>query len=415
MTFPPIIKHLATLVSGATVGNVIILAATPLLTRLYAPEEFGELAIFVSIAGMCGAVLCLRYEQAVFVPKTPRAALLLVTAGLYAVSSLTTLLVFIAGIGLWATDFENLGGWSLMVPVAGAMLAVYNLLSNWAVRQQHVTQVAHTRLNRSIVQVGAQCAAGAGGFGAGGLIFGDVLGRVAGVWALGRLFISACSRHSLRPKRVCVAAHTFRRFPLFAAPGALINVMVMQGAPVVLALSYSAAAAGLYFLVQRIMAAPLALVGQSVAQVLTAELGRKLAANEAGSFQLFIRAVTWLALIGGVPIAFLGVFGRSALPALLGPEWAGAEDFLLIMTPFFVGQFVVSPLANFMNALGCQTGLLVWDTLRLIIVLPAIVVPASLGLDVEFALASFSLAMLFFYVILLVWLGAVLMARSRTA
>ena len=191
-----------------------------------------------------------------------------------------------------------------------------------------------------------------------------------------------------------------------------MNVLVMQGVPLVLAFVYSPSVAGIYFLVQRLMAAPLALVGQSVAQVLTSELGRRLANGEGGCFRLYVKAVLGLSLLGGVPIALVGIFAGPYLPLIFGAEWVDAGKLLLILTPFFVGQFVMSPLANFMNTLGRQGALLIWDASRLLVALPALVLPGATGFDSATALLMFSWVMVIFYLVLMIWLGLLIKLRG---
>ena len=50
-----------TLVSGTTFAQILTILATPILTRLYGPEDFGLLALFLSITGILGTIVCLRY------------------------------------------------------------------------------------------------------------------------------------------------------------------------------------------------------------------------------------------------------------------------------------------------------------------------------------------------------------------
>lgn len=410
---PGLLRRLLALVSGTLAGNVIVLLATPILTRLYEPALFGELALFVSFSGVLGAVLCLRYEQAVYLPSSDRNASLL-TAGAGGIAlALTVISTGVAAGIVLLSGGGALGYWWLAVPLAGGALALFNLGSNWAVREHHVAVVARSRISRALVQVLVQLAAGTSGAMGGGLVLGDLAGRFAGLPALIRLYSARLSGCRPSFKRVMSVLRRYHRFPLISAPGALVNVVVMQGAPVILALFYSTTAAGLYFLVQRLMAAPLALVGQSVAQVFTAELGRRLGRNEGGYLGLYLKASGCLLLVGGIPIALVGIYGGNLLPSLLGPEWSQAGDYLLALTPFFVGQFVMSPLANFLNVLGRQGTLLLWDSARLVIALPGLILPGMFGWSVVQALWVFSLLMAVFYVVLFVVLYVEIWRRSH--
>ena len=62
------------LVTGTTFAQVIIVLASPLLTRLYGPEAFGFLALFTSITSIIGVIACMRYEMAIMLPKTDEEA-----------------------------------------------------------------------------------------------------------------------------------------------------------------------------------------------------------------------------------------------------------------------------------------------------------------------------------------------------
>ena len=55
-----------TLLSGGTFfGQAILMLSSPVLTRLYAPAEFGALAVFSALASMLVVMIALRYEFAV--------------------------------------------------------------------------------------------------------------------------------------------------------------------------------------------------------------------------------------------------------------------------------------------------------------------------------------------------------------
>ena len=49
-------KDVLKLVSGTAVAQVLSILAAPILTRLYAPEAFGVLALFVSITSIINVI-----------------------------------------------------------------------------------------------------------------------------------------------------------------------------------------------------------------------------------------------------------------------------------------------------------------------------------------------------------------------
>ena len=56
-------KSVAKLAGGAAIGQVLTLAASPILSRLYAPEDFGVLGVFTSITSTAIMFATLRYKQ----------------------------------------------------------------------------------------------------------------------------------------------------------------------------------------------------------------------------------------------------------------------------------------------------------------------------------------------------------------
>ena len=63
------LKNVFTLLSGATVAQIITLISIPILTRIYTPEDFGYIAIYLSIANIVAAFSTGRYELAIMLPK----------------------------------------------------------------------------------------------------------------------------------------------------------------------------------------------------------------------------------------------------------------------------------------------------------------------------------------------------------
>lgn len=66
--------------------------ASPILTRLYSPEAFGFLAIFISITSIVGVIACMRYELAIMLLKSDEKAanlLALCLLSVVAISGLT--------------------------------------------------------------------------------------------------------------------------------------------------------------------------------------------------------------------------------------------------------------------------------------------------------------------------------------
>ena len=62
-------RNVATLVTGTGLAQLIPLAVTPVLSRLYPPEQFGVLALFISVVSSLSVLATGRYEFAIMLPR----------------------------------------------------------------------------------------------------------------------------------------------------------------------------------------------------------------------------------------------------------------------------------------------------------------------------------------------------------
>ena len=64
--------------SGTAISQAIALGLLPVLTRLYSPEDFGILTLYISVASLLYIFGSMRYEAMVMLPHSNRAAAQLV-------------------------------------------------------------------------------------------------------------------------------------------------------------------------------------------------------------------------------------------------------------------------------------------------------------------------------------------------
>ena len=67
-----LIRSVAVLASGSVLGQAIIILGSPLLTRLYLPEQFGVFATFGAVLVVLGTLSALGYHVAIPVPGDDR-------------------------------------------------------------------------------------------------------------------------------------------------------------------------------------------------------------------------------------------------------------------------------------------------------------------------------------------------------
>ena len=62
-------RNVLTLMTGTTIAQAIPIAISPILTRIYTPEDFGVFALYISISTIFAVIVTGRYELAIMLPK----------------------------------------------------------------------------------------------------------------------------------------------------------------------------------------------------------------------------------------------------------------------------------------------------------------------------------------------------------
>ena len=150
---------------------------------------------------------------------------------------------------------------------------------------------------------------------------------------------------------------------------------------------------------RRILAVPLGLISASVADTFHSSLARCVRENPRQMRHLFNRTSFWLFAIGLVPSVVLVLFGRSIISVIFGSHWGVAGTLAALSAPWFLSQFVVSPLSRLVFVLHGQELKLIYDVL----ILTAMLAVTSLSMWRHFTLSetvwAFSLSNTIGYVI----------------
>jgi len=134
-------SNVATLGSGTALGQLSVILAAPILSRLFTPADFGDLQFIVSSALILATFSTLRYEMSIPLPKEDRDAFLLVKLALGLAGVLTLLITgLITGAHLsgysagWWQKYARL---AYFIPVLLMIEAGNATLGYWFMRQNN--------------------------------------------------------------------------------------------------------------------------------------------------------------------------------------------------------------------------------------------------------------------------------------
>lgn len=367
------LKNVSLLAGSTAIGQALLIAVSPILTRLYTADDFGILAIYGSLLSISAVAVALRYDIAIPLPKrTDHAVNLLVLA-------LGGVLFMSGSVGAIFWTFRhsvsellkvpNFSRYMWLLPVGLLGVGTYQTLNYWAVRKKEYGVLGRTRITQSIAAATSQLGLGILAIGPVGLVVGKILGRTAGVSSLGLLLRKEGAMfRRIRFRRMLSLAYRYRRFPTISVPGALLNNLGLHVPTLFLSALFGATVTGWFALAERVLKVPVSLVGNATQQVYMGEASELVRTDPGAMLSLFDDTSWKLLLIGFVPALLAFILGPWAFDFIFGDGWRTAGVYVRIMSPMLLIRFVASPLSQTLNILERQHVLMVWEASRLLLI-----------------------------------------------
>lgn len=349
------------LVVGVAISQAIALGAMPIITRLFAPDEFGIFASFASLVGIAGVFACLYFEAVIPLARSDSEAASIVVLALISVCA-TTAIAALAVTYLGHHLVAQLGAPSLdsslwLLPVNIALLGAFQACLYLALRNRRFASVSAARVGQTLSVSGAQVAAGLGRGGAAGLIQGYTIGQLIATLAMAPHAYSFVRKaFAKRSDLVELIVGSARRYLPIAAFGSLGTFMVTasyQVIPLLLTSYYGPAAAGTFFITYRVASIPISLLGGPIGQVLLQRASERVAADQPTA-ELVEESLLTLVRLGLLPFVMVAILAPSAFSFVFGDQWRDAGAiFQVLAIPFFL-QFVTGPVSSVLIALRKQ-------------------------------------------------------------
>lgn len=322
---------------ACAVGSQLILFGTlPLLARLYAPDAFGVYTVFLGVAAIAGVFAGLRYDSALVLPRLDGGALALANVVLV-LGAAVALVILAAAFTLQAAGVGRHGGAPIVllgVAAAAAVLlgAVQRATIAWCTRAGRFAWLGANQLalNAAMVLLQVSLAAPLAGSGL-GLIAGNVLALVLSSAALallvrrdsgGRLFARWSVRH------MAAEARRYRNFPTYMVLYALAGTVRERVLHFMLGYFAGAGFLGRFAMASRLAGAPNSLAYSAVSPVFYAYASRAPLA-QVGRLAATLVELSLVVMLP--PFVFAMAESELLATVVLGPQWAGTGEFILLL------------------------------------------------------------------------------------
>lgn len=388
---------------GAAIGQLLIIAASPVLTRIYTPADFGFFGVYVSVVSVIGAVAAFRYDVASSVVKSERCSNMLFLLSL-ALVGFVSFLSFPLLVGWQFSVFSVSGDWlgfPLLCALSVFFFGLFQAASYVTVRRTKFKNVGYARALQSGGGVFAQLVLGLAGGGWYGLALGYLSGLILSFFFLwSRLSVPLKLKDISKYKRhIRCAAARHSDYAIKSAPAALIGTAGLFAPNILFSAFYGASVAGAYVLAQRVVVLPMHFIGMAVAQVYLSKLAGAYNDKDPNFYGYVKSASVRLFVVGLLPAMLLSVFGSQLFGFVFGLQWKVSGVYSSFLVWAFLLQLVSSPLSTVFVIVGKQATQFVWELGRILSVVISVFFASFLGLDSLFAVCIFSAVLAVSYLV----------------
>lgn len=384
-----IAKNVAVVATGAVVTNLITIAATPLLTRLFGPDLLGYLGVFTSYVTIGAVAVGARFELSFLLPEESSTAIQL--RKLFHLVACATSLISVAIVTLLLIldihGFEEIGGSTsaLLLPLGFFVVGSAAAEDQLALRSRLFKRSATAAIVGTCISMGVMVVGGTLRPSGGILITGFIVNYISRAVVLR----SRPNRTDLKVVKTKVRdllplLRAYRDFPLFRAPQDLINALAQNVPLIVIGSSFGVEAAGLYWLSHRVIKLPSNVLSESIRKVFYQDLA---AVSHLGGpiHPRLLRTTAMLALIFTLGAILVFFFAAPVFDIVFGPEWSGAASMARWIMVAVAMQVANVPAVVAVPILRIQHRKFVFE----IVNLAAIVGAAVVGVAFELTIVNF--------------------------
>lgn len=366
------VRNTLTLMTGTTIAQGIGIAISPILTRIYTPEDFGVFALYASVVSIVYSFVCGKYELAIMLPKDKKSAIDVFMVSIFVsfIVFFISLIVFLFFRGRAASFIGDEGVLLYLIIAAVSILlsGIYQSLRYLSNRDKEYGDMSKSTVYQSLSSAGLNVALGYYMGGAISLMVSQMIGQVIAALTLSKNIIVRYRElfKNAKMSSIIYAAKRYKRFPLFFSLSDGLNAVVASLVPFILTASFGAQYAGYYFLLRRVIVTPSMIIGSSIKNVFYQK-----ATTQKDCTKAYVKISFLLFLSGLAPTVVIFAWGSDIFSFIFGGEWRVAGEMASLFVIMFFFSFCTTIVGQFSTIYQKVMYNILWQVSLLAIVLVA--------------------------------------------
>ena len=342
-------KNFLTLLTGTTIAQALPIAFSPILARIYTPEDFGLSAIFFAIIAIISVFSTGKYELAIIIPVKKEDAINIFFLGFILLSiisliSLVIIIIFNSHI-TQIIGIEEISQWLYFIPFAVFLTGIFNLLNFYNTRLKKYKDISKSLVIKSFISSVTQLTIGFLRDGVLGLIVGQLFSQFFANLKLAKnIFNDKELIKKVSKNKIISLAIKYKKFLKFSTIASFLNTSSQQIISVLIPTFFNTATLGFYAMGQRVLSIPTTIIGTSIGQVFLQEAQDEKMKTGFSRF-IFLSTLRKLLLIGIPMFIFIFIFIEDLFVFVFGENWAFSGLYAKILVPLFFFRFISSALS----------------------------------------------------------------------
>lgn len=342
-------RNVLTLMTGTTIAQVIPIAISPILTRLYTPEDFGVFALIMAVSLIFSSIAAGRYDMAIMLPKENSDAIHLVYLSIiislsFSIVLLFILLIFSDEISVLLNN-ELIKPWLFTIPIIVALTSLYSVLNVYNSRIKKFKTIKNAVITKSIILSLIQVLFGFFKPSSFGLISASIVSGISSNYRLYKNITLDVKEMNLTIKKdqLFFLAKKFKNFPIYSSWSIFASSISLNIVSLFIGSFFSVISLGFYSIMERTLSMPMILIGNSIGQVFFQNAAQEYK-EDSKCYLTFRKTFVKLLLISIPLFIFLSLCVEDIFIFVFGEDWKVAGEYAIIMLPLFMIRFIVVPL-----------------------------------------------------------------------
>ncbi|MNJ82805.1 Polysaccharide biosynthesis protein [compost metagenome] len=399
------VKNILKLITGTAIAQLLTIAFSPIVQRLFTQEEWGFFALVSSIYGVIALISGGKYDVALLVPKRNVDAInllglsILVNLG-FAIAFYGVL--FLLSLAGWG---GKLGVWYYLLPVFVFIVGVSQSLIAWNNRRKRYREIATFRISQSLLNNIFSIFTSLTRFPVNGVLLAylgsGLVSLIVAIYQIKADF--RLIRKGITINRMLFVGKKYARFPLINTFQALLDALQINGLIYIIAFLFGDYYVGVFSLAIRILFLPMGFIGTAIAQVFYQEANSLIHRKEK-LIPLVRRTIKMSCLVIAPVFIILVLAGPQLFSFVYGKEWQGSGIYSRYLAAWVCIDFIRAPLSQIPLIFNRHHILLGFSIVSSTSIFLVFILGSSLKWNLGLILLSVSTLQVLLIFVLIIWI-----------